>query len=243
MNLRLLAEHFLELLYPNVCASCKKRLTDKAAIEGVVCLECWQKIKKNSPPFCYLCGRHIEKNSLGKNICYSCARKNLYFDRVFAVGPYEGVIKELIHAFKYKGKKKLGQALARLMQDFILEYKIPIWFIDSIVPVPLHPRRLREREFNQSLILGRILAQRFNKPIAENLLIRHRHTKSQATLEDSQRLKNVKGSFGIKNKEAFEAKNILLVDDVFTSGATCSEAARTLKEAGATVVFVLTLAN
>jgi ComF family protein len=111
------------------------------------------------------------------------------------------------------------------------------------MPVPLHKTRLREREFNQAQILSNHIARKFNKKVSHDNLRRLRLTKTQTELEIGERLLNVKGSFTATKKEDIKGKNILLVDDVLTTGATCSEAACALKDAGANIVFVLTLAN
>jgi ComF family protein len=206
-------------------------------------LECWAKIRRNLPPFCLRCGRHLEKNNLHKSICLDCLKKNLVFDRAFSPCVYEGTIKQLIHEFKYKDKEYLGQTLVKLMIEFIQEYNLPMNDIDFIIPIPLHRTRLREREFNQAKILSNYLAQEFHKNVLDDCLMRNRNTKTQTDLETPERLLNVKGSFSVKTSESIKGKNLLLVDDVLTTGATCSEAARALKDAGAGIIFALTLAN
>jgi ComF family protein len=129
------------------------------------------------------------------------------------------------------------------MIGFIKEYSLPINDMDLILPVPLHTQRLREREFNQAGLLSRNIAAHFKKESCDNILRRSRPTKTQTDLETNQRFLNVKGSFSVNDKADLKGKNILLVDDVLTTGATSSEAALTLKNAGANIVFVLTLAN
>lgn len=167
----------------------------------------------------------------------------MHFDRAYSPCVYEGNIKELIHAFKYKGKDYLGEVLSTLMIEFIKEYDIPIQDLDFIIPVPLHKTRLREREFNQAEILSKQIAKEFKKDLLADALIRHRYTKTQTGLEIHERLNNVKGSFSVNKKYDFKNRNTLLIDDVLTSGATASEAAYALKDSGANIVFVLTLAN
>ena len=166
-----------------------------------------------------------------------------HFDRAFSPCAYEGPVKNLIHEFKYGNKDFIAPALGRLMADFIREYDFPLGFVDLIVPVPLHPARLREREFNQAELLGKHIASLHEITVSADNLIRKRYTKNQAELESRQRRENVKGSFAVKDPELFKGKNILLVDDALTTGATSSEAALALKEAGAVLVLVLTVAN
>lgn len=167
----------------------------------------------------------------------------MHFDRAFSPCVYEGALKELIHEFKYKGKDYLGLPLSRLMTEFIREYDFPIWHLDFIVPVPLHSARLRQRDFNQAEVLSKCIATEFKKDVASDILSKNRHTKTQTDLETNERLINVKGSFSVNRPKDIKGKNLCLVDDVLTTGATSSEAAFALKDAGANIVFVLTLAN
>jgi ComF family protein len=231
---------FTDIVYPKICLVCKRRLEKIACIDNLVCADCWKKIKKNRPPFCRSCGRHLEK-PVTQNICPVCVRKRLHFDRAFSPCVYEGTLKELIHAFKYRKKDYLGLTLTKLMTEFIKEYNIPMDAVDFLVPVPLHKTKLREREFNQAQILSQHIAGEFGKKSSPESLARLRFTKAQAELEMEERLLNVKGGFtatkDVKNK------NILLIDDVLTTGSTCSEAAYALKDSGANIVFVLTLAS
>jgi ComF family protein len=222
---------------------CKTNIKNKTTIDNLICVACWRKIKKNLPPFCHCCGRHLKKTNFSKGVCSDCIRKKLHFDRAFSPCAYEGVIKELIHEFKYKNKDYLGSTLCKLLIEFIKEYNFPIEFVDLIVPIPLHKTKLREREFNQSEALSTQLALEFKKVLASDVLLRSRYLKTQTDLEVNERLLNVKDSFSVTKEEYIKDRNILLVDDVLTSGATTSEAAFVLKRAGARIVFVLTLAN
>lgn len=145
--------------------------------------------------------------------------------------------------FKYSNKKHMGLPLSSIMVDFIKEYNLPIGYLDLIIPMPLHKTRLREREFNQAQILGNYIAREFKKDLCCDTLVRRRNTKTQTHLSLEERALNVKDCFLVKEKTMVKGKNILLVDDVLTSGATCSEAACVLKNEGASIIFVLTLAN
>jgi len=241
MLMRLL-RGLVDIIWPKNCFICKRSL-GSAAVNNVVCLQCWSKVKRNSPPFCHFCGRHLEKQNLAKGVCAACIRRQPYFDRAFSPCQYDGVIKELIHAFKYKGKEYLGTTLSRPMLEFIREYNVPMDLIDLVIPVPLHKTRLREREFNQAYILSKCIARQFNKKVLDNRLLRFRYTKPQVKLLPRQRLENVRESFRTPKNGSLKNKNILLVDDVLTTGQTASWAAYALKQAGANIVFVLTIAN
>lgn len=231
-----------DLIYPNCCLACKNRI-DPAKAQSLVCTQCWEKIEKNLPPFCASCGRRLDKLSTAKNICSSCLRFKFHFDRAFSPCAYTGVIKKLIHEFKYTGKDYLGKPLGELMNKFIKDYRLPIEYLDFIIPVPLHNSRLREREFNQAQILSEQIAKEFNKKVLLNVLVRSKQTKTQTELAFEERRKNVEKSFIVRNPEGIKGRNLLLIDDVLTTGATSSEAAKTLKDSGARIIFVMTLAN
>ena len=151
-------------------------------------------------------------------------------------------MKKLIHLFKYGDKTALRYHFFERMASFIEIYHLDLSHFDLIIPVPLHNARLRERGFNQAQILAQMIAEEFNIPQTLNNLKRFRLTKNQAALNQKERWTNIQGAFTIKCSGALNKKNILLVDDLFTTGATSSEAARVLKQAGASKVSVLTLA-
>lgn len=231
-----------DIFFGNNCFICKDKIIEHTSNSQHVCSNCWNKIKKSSPPFCHKCGRHLSDN-LHENICSSCLNQKLHFDRAISPCLYEGNLKELIHKFKYENKDYLGKDLSKLLIDFINFYRFDIDFIDCVIPIPLHKTRLREREYNQSEILANFFAKEFSKPLNNFSLIRDKPTKKQTELEIEKRFNNIKESFKVVDAKPIINKNILLVDDVLTTGATASEAALTLKTAGANIVFVLTLAH
>ena len=165
------------------------------------------------------------------------------FDHAFSPCIYEGATRELIHKFKYQNKDYLSSLLARLLIEFIYQYQINTGLFDLVIPIPLHRTRLREREFNQAELLACRVAEEFSIPLSCSNLWRKHHRQAQIELENDERWENIKGCFALRNPTEVKDKNIFLVDDVLTTGATCSEAASVLKAAGAASVFVLTLAN
>jgi competence protein ComFC len=233
--LRGLFKGLADLIYPNCCLACKNKI-ELIKEQKFVCASCWDKIERNLPPFCASCGRHLEISS-------NCCQEKFYFDRAFSPCVYTGAIKKLIHEFKYSGKDYLGKYLGLLMNEFIRNYHLPVEHLDFIIPVPLHKSRLREREFNQSEILSREVGKEFHKRILTNALIRSKPTKTQTELAIEERRQNVKNSFRVSRPEIIRDTNLLLIDDVLTTGATSNEAAKSLKEAGARIVLLLTLAN
>lgn len=241
--LKAYAESLISLILPRTCPGCNKALRNKSGAE-IICHECWSSLKKNIPPFCHRCGRHINIDSGMSKICPECESKVIHFDRAFSPCIYEGLVKELIHKFKYGQRDDYGRILSRLLVEFIKEYNLPpIEHFDMLIPIPLHKQRLREREFNQSEILARYLSEEFPLQVSSDILLRNRNTVTQTGLTQDERCKNVENSFSVENVQKLKGKMVILIDDVLTTGATCSEAARVLKENGASIVFVLTAAN
>lgn len=230
----------LDLIYPLTCQVCKIKL-DFRNITGL-CESCWKKIQKNSPPFCSKCGKSLPGPSQDSLICGECLKKKFYFHRAWSVCLYEGVVKECIHLFKYSRRLCLLRPFSQLMIEFVRDYLDHNRY-DFLVPVPLHKVKLREREFNQSLLLAQSVSRAFNLPLSTNNLRRIRTTPSQTQLNLQQRLTNIKGSFGVKDGPRLKDKRFLLVDDVFTTGSTVDECSKVLLKAGAKRVEVLTLAR
>lgn len=202
------------------------------------CLICSQKIPQIRPsPICRECGEKIETES---KICL-CGQdiKDSDSDNIFYAARYDDAVKKCICLLKYEGKTQLADFIGNLMADFACA-SIFRNDIDAIVPVPLHPVRQRERNFNQSELIAQHIAEKLNKKLLRNGLRKIRDTVPQAGLDKTQRLKNLKGAFTAANADIFKDKSILLIDDVLTTGATFYECARTLKEAGArrTAAFV-----
>lgn len=215
----------VDLVYPRICAVCKNRL-DVNAIQGMVCASCWGSIIRNRLPFCPCSGG-----------------QEFAFDRAFAACAYTGAMKTLLHEFKYSKKDYLGRLIAALMIEQIRECAVPVAGIDMIVPVPLAKARLRQREFNQALVLSRHIAEEFDKPVAATALARIRNTPTQTELSPEERFVNISGSFRVTEPARIKDKNILLVDDVLTTGATVSEAAKELKSCGGATILVIAAAN
>lgn len=196
----------------------------------------------NRPPFCRKCSRHLGISAA--NICKECRNAEPSFDFAWSACLYEDPLKDLIHRFKYGQKTQLRRLFAEVMISFIKEYGLDTGQFDAIVPIPLSSTRSRERGYNQARLLAQELAREFSIPLAPegNHLRRVRHTDPQSFLDEKQRWTNIKGAFTIRKLKNLQHQNILLIDDLLTTGATASEAARVLKDAGAGTVGVLTLA-
>lgn len=150
-------------------------------------------------------------------------------------GLYEGVLAEAINQLKFHGVKRLSKPLGMLMQGLDL----PV--MDGIVPVPLNVKRLRERGFNQSLLIARVISKKIRVPLLMDILLKKKETPPQVGLSAKERLLNLKNAFDVKGD--VNGLRLLLVDDVMTTGATVTECSKTLMKAGAKEVIVLTLAR
>lgn len=235
-----LIKGLLDLIYPLTCQVCKIKL-DFRNTTGL-CEYCWKKIQKNLPPFCPKCGKSLLGPSELPLVCGECQKRKFYFHRAWSVCLYEGVVKECIHLFKYSRRLSLLRPFSQLMIEFVRDYLDHNRY-NFLVPVPLHKVKLREREFNQSLLLAQSISRAFDLPLSTNNLRRTRTTPSQTQLNRNKRLTNIKGAFGVKDDSRLKDKCILLVDDVFTTGSTVSECSKVLLKAGAKRVEVLTLAR
>lgn len=197
-----------------------------------LCVFCSDLLIKNTH-CCYRCGAHFEQAFPGPLLCGDCQNKNPGFDETHAPFLYQGAIRYLISGLKFRRQFKNARLLGMLMTDHLKQSaEMP----DCLVPVPLHPRRYRERGFNQSIEIARTLTRELSIPLDLNCCVRSRNTPHQIGLSAKERRKNIKNSFAVKTP--LTAAHIAIVDDVMTSGTTASELATVLKKAGALRVDV-----
>jgi ComF family protein len=175
------------------------------------------------------------------HLCGQCLQRQWHFGSARALGLYEGTIREAIHQLKYGGKAFLTKSLVGLLDKGYPFIDYPSY--DLLVPVPLHRKRLRERGFNQALLLGSAVGRKMGVPCAGFALKKTRWSEPQIHLSPKEREGNVKGSFSVVDPEDIRGKRVLLVDDVMTTGSTVNECARELLKAGAEEVDVFTLAR
>lgn len=229
----------LDVILPPACHICNSFIPDAGKLH--ICPACHDRLPLVSSPLCSLCG--IPFSGAGDDHhCGACITHPPHFDSARAHFLYEGPIRELIHAFKYSRNTQLRYPLALLALEGTGEVLAGHHF-DLIVPVPLHHSRLRQRGFNQAVLLGRVLARHLSLPMLPDALARTRATEPQIELSAAERRANVKGAFSAKRPDRITGKRILLLDDVMTTGSTMDECARELKKAGAEAVIAVTIAR
>lgn len=234
---------FLNLLLPPICPLCSSD-----ALDGRFCQRCLDSISLITGPICICCGRPFVSQECEPHLCWECIKKpeKIAFSTARSFFVYKGALLDAIHMFKYNGKTSLSKPLIAIMADsqHVFE-KTGLLFNshDLIVPVPLHKKRLKERGFNQSLMLAKGLAGIYNLPVDYLNLKRIRETDPQINLKGEERVNNVRGAFAAEDTAAFKDKRVLLIDDVYTTGATVLECSRVLKKAGAKNIDVVTLAR
>ena len=200
---------------------------------------------------CYVCGErlvsvHAMADGPSEALCGSCRQEPPPFARALAYGTYDGGLRELIHLLKYEHVRPASNVLGRMLSEVIAGLETKFSGPVLLIPVPLHKRKLRERGFNQSeMIAASALKLRRGVSISLvfDLMERRRETASQIGLSRNQRRENIRGAFAVTRPQALAGREVLLVDDVFTTGTTASECARILLRAGAAKVWVATVAR
>lgn len=235
-------ESFLELIYPekNTCMVCGSY--DETIEDRYICRNCEKKIKKITAPICIKCSKPIDYNK-SINLCPDCVLYEKHF--VMSKSPflYEGIIKKNIHNFKYYNKPYLYKLFGSLLLNYMLETNY-INF-DYMTSVPLHPSKMKSRGYNQSELVAKYISQKLNIPYI-NTLKRVKKTIKQSTQSKEKRRKNLINAFNInyiKNIDKIKNSDILLVDDIYTTGSTVDECSKTLLNFGISKVFVLTIAR
>lgn len=230
----------LNLLYPPVCQLCHQQRAE--ARDGFVCGKCWSHVRFIRAPFCERCGLPFAGEFTTEFNCTNCHEMELHFSSARSAVVAKSVVLEAIHRFKYSNalwfENFLADLLVREAAPVLIDEK---W--DCIVPVPLHPVKLREREFNQAALLAAPLARAIKIPLKTTILNRVHPTATQTLLTRDERAANMKDAFVVRKGTRLDEKRIVLVDDVFTTGATTNACAKALRGAGAAEVCVWTVAR
>lgn len=233
-------ESLLALVVPHTCQLCGK------TNDNYLCQDCMDGINFIFEGICTVCGVPFISKASPSHVCSSCIKKRPKFTLARSICVYEGVLMDAVHKLKYHGHTSIAKPFGMLMAERVFLDKNAdksATTYDIVAPVPLHKTRLKERGFNQSLLLAREIAKKHKIQLDFLNLYRRRYTEPQINLKGDERLKNVKGAFGVKSPNVFKGKTVLLVDDVYTTGATVTECAKVLKKSGAKGVYILTLAR
>ncbi len=233
-----LVRQLLDVLLPQVCMLCGEAAS---GYDAGLCAGCYDRFEKITGPVCTRCGAVFKSVHGGNHLCGDCITRCVYYDCVRSAGVYAGELRRAIHQFKFNRRSMLADPLAELVAGSCDPIG-PHRGYAALIPVPLHLHRLRQRGYNQSLLLALHLGRQWNLPVERDYLRRIDWSVSQASLRRSQRRRAVRNAFTCGSCR-YTGKRLLLIDDVFTSGATVDECARILKRYGAAAVDVLTVAR
>lgn len=220
----------LGLLYPNTCPLC-----DRLSLEPV-CAQCQKEIPFIKEPRCMKCGKELDQD--WREYCGDCARTSHYYERGLSLWNHHQV-QSSIYRYKYKNRRVYAEFYAKTMAEQF-ESILKQWEIDLIIPIPLYKKRKKERGYNQAELLANKLGDYLGIPVNKKSLMRIRETKDQKSLSKKERKQNLNGAYALQSD--FEpVHTVLLVDDVYTTGATIDSAAKKLKERGVQKVYFLTI--
>ena len=228
----------VSLFYPPFCAVCARPVEPDESL----CPNCAPKAARIRPPFCAKCSQPFAGAITGSFTCANCANRRLYFAAAVSAYRSRGVVREVIHSFKYGRQIHLRHLLGRWLEDALADPRLAGRRFDLVVPVPLHPARQRERGFNQAELLATPL-RRSRGLAVRSILQRIRYTATQTQFDRSERMENLQGAFRLRHGSNVQGLRMLLVDDVLTTGSTLSECASVLYEAGALSVHAVTAAR
>ena len=235
--LNTLYQTVVNLCYPPFCISCRTSLE-----QGWLCQDCLDSAVRIEAPFCQICSRPYTGVFGAPFVCPDCEDHPPAFDCVATRYQASGIVRDLIHRFKYSGEFHLRNLLVNWLEEALSDPRVSTEPFDSLVPVPLHPTRIRERGYDQIAALIGLLAERTRKPVCL-CLRRPRYTESQTRFSRKERLQNLQNAFELRKGTSVLGKRLLLVDDVLTTGSTLDECARVLKSHGAKSVRAITVAR
>jgi ComF family protein len=231
-----LVDPVLAVVFPSTCPSCGEPLARPS--RGPLCLSCWRTLPRHAEPRC-ACG--LPLGGL-RGACGRCRRGLNPVASGASLGPYQGSLRALLHELKYRGRRRVAGRLAAVLLGSADARRL-LAPGAVLVPIPLHPRRRRERGFNQSELIAAALARGARLEAASGALVRRRDTAPQTGLSAARRRKNVRGAFAVRKRARIAGRTVVLVDDVVTTGATAQACAQALLSAGASEVRLLTVAR
>lgn len=232
-----LLESFVSLFFPSHCTGCSTRVDTGLDF----CPECAGAIEFIHPPRCQVCSQPFD-GMTGEFECPNCRGAAFHFECAVSVVRSRRVIRELIHRVKYSREIWITKTLGRILAQGLADSRFSGQQFDALVPVPLHAKRLREREFNQAGVLAAHISKGSGIPVRD-VLIRHRYTGTQTALDRAERRQNLRNAFSLRKNTQVTDQNLLLIDDVLTTGSTLDACAAVLLEQGAESVRALTLAR
>jgi ComF family protein len=243
-SLRPIREAILDLAFPAACVGCDAELAtrDPAVGGALVCSNCLDELAAFAGAVCARCGAKMPDVSRDRSRCAVCRDEKLWFDETIALGEYEGLLRAWLLQMKRSRGDVVSLTIGRLLWQ-LHGPRLTAAQPDVVVPVPMHWRRRWLHGTNSAAVLDEVLADKLRVPLATSMLRRLRHTSPQFSLPPSQRRANVRGAFAVRTGYNLEQANVLLVDDILTTGSACSEAARALKRAGAARVIVAVAAR
>jgi ComF family protein len=241
------------LVFPPSCVSCDAELDEECVAESgvAICSACVEQMEFFAGPACNLCGAptpfaaqvDVEIRPVRKEAgCYRCRGRKLWFDSTIALGLYGGRLKEVLLRMKQAEGDALSLAMGRLFWQSLGE-RLKALKPDVVVPIPLHWRRRIAHRTNSAALVVEVLSSKLKAPRADRLLRRTRYTRKQFDLSPTERWANVRKAFAVRAGYHLRDAHVLVVDDILTTGATCSEAARVLRNAGATRVTIAVVAR
>ena len=228
-------EGILDIIFPRKCLVC----TTHSQNQSGICGKCFSKINFNNTPYCAICGKGFAIDICTDYICGVCTKQKPKYTKARFIIKYDENSRYLIGAFKYQDKTILSDYFAKLL---VSRYQYCLHDIDYIIPVPMHRLKRIYRLYNQTQYLATSVSKITTIPTKLTILKKDKITKSQASLKGIERKNNLKNSFAITNPDKIKGKNILLIDDVITTGSTISECATMLTKAGAKSVVIFAIA-
>lgn len=235
LSFKNLVRYFVNLLYPCRCPCCRKIVNNDS-----FCDKCWKKLIFIEKPTCSICGEPLDIKTNYDLLCANCVNKKHYFNKVMSIFIYNSTVAKSIYRLKFNEKVFLSKFFSNFMIKIIKDFDI-----DYITAVPMHKSRLKERGYNQSLLLARDISNKISINVLEDLILKIKNTSPQTKLSIKKRRTNLRSVFKINEnyKNCIKGKNILIVDDVFTTGTTVDECAKVLKMNGVCRVYVITIAR